>query len=245
MKALILAAGYALRLYPLTKECPKALLKVKDRPIIDYIIEKLEKIKDISQIIVVTNNKFFKHFKHWQKDLPRKKKIYLLNDLSQDNQDRKGAIGDICFALDKLALREDLLVIGADNLFQEGLEEFIQFTKDKKNSPVIGAYDIKNKKKAAKYGVLQLNRSNRIVDFQEKPSRPSSTVVAMCLYYFPRNKLPLIKEYIKTNREKDVSGFYIDWLRKKEAVYAYIFSGLWYDIGDLKFYKEANKKFNN
>lgn len=261
MKALILAAGYATRLYPLTKEYPKPLLKIGERPIIEYIIEKLKTIKEINEIIVVTNSKFISIFKKWQATIQTTKRLSLVDDLTRSNADKRGAVGDIKFVIDKKRIKDDLLVIGGDNLFDGDLNEFVLFAKANKKHPAVGAYDIHDISKAEKYGVMKLNKLNKMIDFQEKSKTPKSTLVAMCLYYFPKGKLRLIKEYLnnkadlprpslkysasfKEMRSKhDATGYYIDWLRKKEPIYAFIFAGRWYDIGHHEFYHEAKEVF--
>lgn len=243
MKALILAAGYATRLYPLTKEYPKPLLEVGKRPIINYIIDKLQAIDDIDEIIVVTNSKFMPNFKKWRSRLHSKKPVCLIDDLTKSNSDRRGAIGDITFIINKKRLKDGLLVMGGDNLFSGDLKGFSSFIKDNPN-PVIGAYDIKDIREAGNYGVIKLNKKNRLIDFKEKPKNPSSTLIAMCLYYFPKGKLKLIKEYLCSSKETcDATGFYIDWLRKRVPVYGFVFDGFWYDIGEHKFYREAKQRF--
>lgn len=244
MKALILAAGYATRLYPLTKDYPKPLLKVGRRPIIDYIIDKISKIKDIDEIIVVTNSKFMPVFKKWASGLKTKKKIALVDDLTKSQAGRLGAIADMHFGITQKGIRDDLLVVGGDNLFDGALDDFLSFAKSKKKSPVIGAYDIKSKEEAKKYGVLKLNSANRIIDFKEKPKAPDSTLIAMCLYYFPAQRLGLIKEYLANKASKhDATGFYIDWLRSKKEVYGFVFNGRWYDIGHHDVYNQAKENF--
>ncbi|MDD4939672.1 MAG: nucleotidyltransferase family protein [Candidatus Omnitrophica bacterium] len=244
MKALILAAGYATRLYPLTKDFPKPLLEVSKKPIIDHILAKLQVLPDIDQIFVVTNNKFIPHFRKWEKKLRGSKRVFLVNDLTRTIKTRRGAIGDMNFVINKKGIRDDLLVVGGDNLFSEGLERFVSFARAKKN-PVIGVYNIKKKSEAGKYGVIKLGRQNRLLDFKEKPQDPDSALIAMCLYYFPRKKIGLVKQYLESKTDKrDATGFYIDWLRKKEKVFGFVFGGIWYDIGDRKFLKEADKRFS-
>lgn len=245
MKVLILAAGYATRLYPLTKEYPKPLLKVGNRPLIDYILDKCIQIKNCDEIIVVTNSKFFPKFKKWAKALNFKTRISLVDDFTKTHSARRGAIGDMHFVIQKNHLKDDLLVIGGDNLFDGGLESFLDFVKVKKsNSIVIGAYNIRNKKEASKYGVIKLDKNNRIIDFKEKPKIPNSAIVAMCLYFFPKKKLGLLNDYlsIKDNLH-DATGFYIDWLRKREVIFGYVFGGRWFDIGDTSFYNKAKETF--
>jgi len=228
----------------LTKEYPKSLLLIKRKPIIDYIVEKLEAVEGFDEIIVITNSKFFGQFKAWQQECRVKIKISLVDDLTRDNATRLGAIGDMNFAIDKKGIASDLLVIGGDNLFSGTLKRFLCFARQRKASPVIGAFDIKVKEEASKYGVMKLDTEKRVVDFREKPLSPKSTLVAMCLYYFPKEKLGLIKQYLHSKKEKkDAVGFYIDWLRKKLPVYGFVFGGKWFDIGDYKFYNTAKHSF--
>jgi glucose-1-phosphate thymidylyltransferase len=243
MKALILAAGYATRLYPLTRDYPKPLLKIGRRPIIEYIIDKLQAIEELDEIIVVTNSKFIRYFKEWARGLNTKKRISLVDDLTKDIEDRRGAIGDMDFAIRKKYNKDDLLVIGGDNLFDGGLKVFLNFATSKKNHLTIGVFNINDKDQAKNYGVVRLDKNNRILDFREKPKDPKTTLVAMCLYYFPQSKLKLIKEYLKDrNNKNDATGFYIDWVSKKEIVYGFVFDGRWYDIGHHKSYNEAKEK---
>jgi len=244
MKALILAAGYATRMYPLTKEFPKPLLKVGHRPMIDYIVDKLQDIPEVDEILVVTNSKFISNFREWAKLCKSSKPISLVDDLTSTLDDRRGAIGDMDFAVQQSQLKDDLLVIGGDNLFDGSLGDFVSFAKSKNLCPAIGVYDIKSLETARKYGVVGVDADSRVIDFEEKPSEPKSSLVAMCLYYFPKEELGLIGEYLKSKTNKhDATGFYIDWLSKKISMYAYTFSGRWYDIGHRDFYDEANKKF--
>ncbi len=244
MKALILAAGYATRLYPLTKEYPKPLLLVEGRSIVDYIVDKLEEIQEIDEVIIVTNSKFIAKFRTWKKDTKRKIRISLVDDQTKNLEDRRGAIGDMAFAILNKRVKDDLLVVGGDNLFAGDLGDFVDFSRSHSAHPAIGVYDIGCKSEAKKYGVIKLDSNMRIVDFKEKPRSPQSTLVAMCLYYFPKKKLGLLKEYMETNTHAhDATGFYIDWLRKKETVFGYIFEEDWFDIGDHKFYNKAKKEF--
>ncbi len=246
MKALILAAGYAVRLYPLTQSYPKPLLKVNKKPIIDYIIDKLERLEEINEIIVVTNSKFISVFAQWAKGLKIIKPVSLVDDLTLSPEDKLGAIGDMAFSIKNKRIKEDLLVIGGDNLFDIDLDDFLSFAKDKKLYTSIGVYDIKDRAQASKYGVIKINKTNKIINFKEKPKNPQSTLVAMCLYYFPKAKLKLIEQYLDNKKHKsDAMGFYIDWLRKTDLVYGFVFDGKWYDIGDKSFYSKARESFVN
>jgi glucose-1-phosphate thymidylyltransferase len=247
MKALVLAAGYATRLYPLTKTYPKVLLPVAGRPILDYIIEKLAEVKQVDEVVVVTNDKFFLNFREWRKSFkPENRAISLriLNDETKTEETRRGAIGDICFALDKEAIHEDLVIFGGDNLFEEGLSLFMEFALNKNQAVTVGVYDIGKKSHASKYGVVSLDRNSKIIDFQEKPAQPQSSLVATCLYYVPCDRLGRFAEYARSRSEMDASGSFISWLSKKEQVYGFVFERHWCDIGDPQIYQEAQMVFS-
>jgi glucose-1-phosphate thymidylyltransferase len=244
MKALILAAGYATRLYPLTKKYPKPLLEVKGRPIIDHILGKLNAASGINEIYVVTNNKFIAQFRKWASLVKSPVKITLVNDLTKSNADRLGAIGDINFVVKTKKIREDLLVVGGDNLFTGSLNEFLDACRKSKASAGIGLFRLKRKKDASSYGVARLDAGKKVVGFQEKPLHPVSNLVAMCLYYISKDHLRLIDAYLSEKKIKtDATGSYIAWLKDKTKVYGHVFSGSWFDIGDLKYLNVAKEKF--
>ena len=244
MKAIILAAGYATRLYPLTKKFPKPLLKVKGRPIIDYIVDKLGLVGGINEIYIVTNSKFIAEFRRWAKTLKSSKKITLVDDLTKNNQDRLGAIGDINFVIKNKKVREDLLVVGGDNLFSGSLQGFLATAKKNKAATSLGLYRLKRKKDASRYGVVRLDKSKRVISFQEKPEHPNSNLVAMCLYYISKKYLNLIKVYLGNKKTKaDATGSYIAWLKDRITVYGYVFNGSWFDIGDKKYLNAAKGVF--
>ena len=244
MKALILAAGYATRLYPLTRDYPKPLLDIKGRPIINYIIDKLEAVSAIDEIYVVTNRKFISFFRRWKKAVKSSKKITLVNDLTKNNQDRLGAIGDVNFVIDKKNVSSDLLIVGGDNLFSGSLKGFLDSVKKNIQFVNIGLYRLKQKKEASRYGVAKLNNQKKVISFEEKPKHPQSCLVAMCLYFIPKDCLGLIKEYAQNKDKKvDATGGYISWLKDMTDVYGYIFKGSWFDIGDYKYLNAAKEKF--
>lgn len=253
MKALILAAGYGTRLYPLTKKYPKALLPVAGRPILDYIVGKIARVKEITAIVVVSNDKFFPQFKAWAKKFNAKPpiRIKILNDGTKTEDDRKGAIGDIHFALSKETILEDALILGGDNLFEDGLSGFVKFAQTKRSQAIVGIYDIakpalRGKQQiASNYGVVKLGPAGKIIDFTEKPRRPQSSLIATCIYYFPKEKLQYFQEYLNDpGNEYDSSGSFISWLSRKEDVFGFILKKRWYDIGDPQVYKEANREFS-
>jgi len=245
VKALVLAAGYATRLYPLTKEFPKPLLKVKNRPVINHIIKDLNGVKSVDEVIVVTNSKFVGKFREWKLKLKSPKKITVISDRTRSNADRLGAIGDIEFVLNNKAVKEDLLVIGGDNLFDGGLNDFTDFARDKRPHTSIGAYKLKDIKEAGRYGVVRINKKGRLLSFKEKPRKPDSPFVAMCLYYIPKEQFYLIRRYMRGKRgRKDATGKYISWLKGKTDIYCFLFKGSWYDIGDYKYLNAAKRNFS-
>ena len=228
----------------MTKEYPKPLLEVKNRPIINYIVDNLNTVNLIDEIIVVTNSKFISRFKEWKLRLKGSKRISLIDDHTKSNNDRLGAIGDVSFVLKNKLIQEDLLVIGGDNLFNGSLNDFINFALKKKPNTTIGAYRLKNIEDASRYGVVKIDRSKRIIEFKEKPNRPDSPLVAMCLYYIPAGQLYLVSDYMKIMKYKtDATGEYIDWLKGKADIFCFVFKGAWYDIGDHKYLNAANKDF--
>lgn len=243
MKALILAAGYATRLYPLTLNQPKPLLPVGGKPVIEHIIEKLNEIREINEILVVTNQKFFGHFESWADGYAVEgSRVKILNDGTLSNNDRLGAVGDIDFVIRNEGINEDMLIVAGDNLFQFGLVEFVEFARSKHPMSSVGLYDLKDLEAAKRFGVVQIDDEAKVTNFEEKPSQPASTLVAKCLYYFPGDKLGLIRDYLKQGKTKDAPGYYLEWLSRRDEGYGFSFNGSWYDIGHLESYKEADEE---
>ena len=168
MKALILSAGYASRLYPLTEDVPKPLLPIAGRPMIEYLIDKLEAIPCLNEIIIVTNDKFTRNFEEWHANgASFSKPIKILNDGTTSDSNKLGAVGDMEFSIEKEAIKDDLLVIAGDNLFKFGIEDFLRFAQSKKPCSSVGLYDFGNKEEVKKYGVVELDDSDLLIDFQE------------------------------------------------------------------------------
>ena len=241
MYALILAAGYATRLLPLTEYKPKPLLSIKGKAIIEYIIDNLTAAKDLEKIFVVTNHKFYNKFEEWRNCLNEKNKgiLEVINDGTISIDERLGAIGDINFVIRNKDIVSDLLVIAGDNLFDFQLKDFIEFAKSKKSACSVGLFDVKDLHLAKKYGIVSLDAEGKIVEFQEKPKTPHSTLASMCLYYFPKDCIRYIDEYTKDAKFIDAPGNYIDWLSKKTPVYGYVTDGIWFDVGDILSYSRA------
>jgi len=245
MISLILAAGYATRLYPLTLNKAKPLLPVAGKPAIEHIIERIEEIEEISAILVVTNEKFYKQFEGWRKQVATKKPVKILNDRSSSETDRLGAIGDMDFAIKEEKIAEDLLVIAGDNLFELGLREFVDFAKHRIPASSIGLYNLQDKEAVKRYSQVCLDGDDRIIEFEEKPQNPTSTLVAKCVYFFPAARLNLISEYLTSGSPTDAPGHYIGWLCRRDVVYGFTFCGKWYDIGNYEIYKKADKDFTS
>lgn len=245
MKVLILAAGYGTRLYPLVTNTPKPLLPVADKPLINHIVEKLSGLPNFNELLVVTNEKFYGHFVAWAKEMQQQflVPIRIVNDATTVPENRLGSVGDIDFAIKSLDIKEDLFVLGGDNLFDYHLGDFVAFSQKKNTAVTVGLYDIHNLKDATMYGVVELGKDSKMVSFEEKPALPKSTLISMCCYYFPQETLAYLGEYKKASRKMDKAGEYIHWLSQEKEVYGFKFLGKWYDIGSIESYQEAQEKF--
>jgi glucose-1-phosphate thymidylyltransferase len=242
MKALILAAGYATRLYPLTLEKPKPLLKVGSKTIADRLVEKVEATSEIDRIYVVTNQKFSSHFEKWAKAGSYKIKIRVINDRTLTNETRLGAVGDMALVMKEAQVSDDVLVLGGDNLFEFDLKSFIEFARSKGGNAV-ALRDVGDLQEAKRYGIVTLNDEQKVTEFVEKPKDPKSTLAAMCVYYLRMEKLGLLKRYIDAGNNKDQPGYYISWLSENDIVYGYKIKGEWFDIGDKRLLKLADKVY--
>ncbi len=241
MRALILAAGYATRLYPLTLNRPKPLLPIAGKPILEYIMGKIEKIKEIEEVYVVTNEKFSPHFREWKGNFKSEKRIKILNDGTLSDEDKLGAVGDLRFVIEKEKISDDLFVAGGDNLFELDVVQFVEFFKKKGTS--VALHDVRDKELARKYGIVTLDPDKRIIDFEEKPGNPQTTLAAICMYLFSKDKLGLLEEYLREGNNPDAPGYYIQWLYKKTEVYGFAFGDKWYDIGDIIQYRKADEEY--
>ena len=230
MKVLIMAGGYATRLWPITKGKPKPLLPVGDKYIIDYI---LEKVRELDLEVYVSTNKFFeRHFKGWVK----RKGVELIVEETISEEEKLGTIGAIKYAVSKLGL-DDYLIVAGDNLFSFSLKEFLKRYNGK---PLIAVYDVGDFELAKRYGVVVLE-GDKVIDFQEKPLQPKSTLISTGVYALPEEIVGKIDEYLKEGN-RDSPGYFIEWLLKKGVeIYAYKFDDYWYDIGSADSYLEAMK----
>ncbi len=247
VKAVILAAGYATRLYPLTRHIPKPLLKVTARKtVIDFIVDDLAASGRVDEIVVVTNDKYAADFAAWASLRRSRVGVTVLNDGTLSNSDRLGAIGDMAFAVSKKKITTDLIVVGGDNLFDVGVARFLRYGAGHRPRVSIGLFDIHDKAAARRFGIVALDRAGRVMAFEEKPGHPRSTLAATCLYYFPEASLAYLKEYIRDrDTSNDAPGNYIKWLMKRTGVSGFaIRRGHWFDIGHLDSYKQVLALYN-
>src|SRR5205807_1300947 len=214
MKVLILAAGYATRLYPLTLTQPKPLLPVAGKPMIEYVLDNLAPIGGLDRIYVVTNSKFAAQFQQWAdgyRSTKAKLDFTIVNDGSTDDSNKLGAIGDLHLVLTRESVNDDIIVVAGDNLFNQTLEGFGQFCREKK-APVLAVYDVGNLEEIKKYNAITMDESSKIIFFEEKPQRPTSTVTGIALYFYPKDTLALIHQYIREGNNPDQPGRLVQWL---------------------------------
>jgi len=242
MRCVILAAGYATRLYPLTENKPKHLLPVAGKPLLNYILEKI--VNYVEDATVVTNAKFYPVFKEWADNLGYAKPLHVINDGTSTNETRLGGVGDFNLGLKEQKIDDDVLLICGDNLFEFNMHDFDSFYKEK-NEVVIAAYDVKKKELAKLFGILAIDEHNKVTEFQEKPEEPKSTLASTGLYIIPKRYVELLDEYAKSGHSMDGPGFFIKWLAEKHPVYAFVFTEGWWDIGSHDQYKEVNEIYNH
>jgi glucose-1-phosphate thymidylyltransferase len=245
MKVIILAAGYATRLYPLTLTQPKPLLPVAGKPMIEYVLDNLAPVGGIDRIYVVTNAKFAGHFQKWADQYHTAKgkfEFTIVNDGSTDDTNKLGAIGDIHFVLKTHNVDDDLIVVAGDNLFSEKLEGFGRYCREKQ-APVLALYDVGDLEEIKKYNAISMDADGRITFFEEKPKKPASTLTGIALYYYPKSALPLIRQYIAEGNNPDQPGRLVQWLYPRTPFYTWKVPGIWYDIGSKETLEEANRIF--
>ncbi|MCX7871897.1 MAG: nucleotidyltransferase family protein [Verrucomicrobiae bacterium] len=241
MVGLILAAGYATRLYPITLTKSKCLLEVGGKPMIDYVIEKLLPLKEISKIYIVVNQKFYADFENWLntiKNIPCGKAIELVNDGSTDDSNKLGAIGDIQYVIDHKNISDGMIIVAGDNLLTEPINELVRQAQTK-NTPILGIYELGSLKDVHKYSSVVVDADGKLLEFTEKPTNPSSSRIGIALYYYPTHILPMFKQYLDEKQNKDQPGRFIQWLYKKTPVYTYEIHGKWFDIGDTTVLSEV------
>jgi len=246
MNALILAAGYATRLYPLTLNKAKPLLEVGGKPIIEWLFDNLASVRDLKTIYIVTNAKFAADFQNWAntyQDRHRDIRIKIINDGSTSDDDKLGAIGDINLVLTRENLAtDDLIVAAGDNLFEQPLIEFVETAQ---NSPAtVAVHDVGDLEAMKKYGTATIDNKGVITNFEEKPQKPKSTLAAVALYYYSREVLPMFATYLAAGNNPDQPGLFLQWLYTRKPVNTFEIKGRWLDIGSKETLAEADKTFS-
>ncbi|MCB9800495.1 MAG: nucleotidyltransferase family protein [Candidatus Omnitrophica bacterium] len=246
MKAVLLCAGYATRLYPLTENQPKPLLPVGGRPILEYILDRLRDIEEINGVYIATNHKFAGHFQKWTETLQYPWPVVTVDDQTLSNETRLGAIGDLAYVLKTQNIGvEDMMVIAGDNLFDFDLVQFVSFARSKRPHPLIAVYDVKDLELAKQYGLVVLDEDRKVLAFYEKPQEPPTTLASCGLYWLPAETRVLLDRYIREGHNADQPGHYMKWLSQVDTLYAAPLEGRWYDIGDLNSYQQADLIFRS
>jgi len=245
MNALILAAGYATRLYPLTLNKAKPLLEVGGKPIIEWLFDNLASVPGLRTVFVVTNDKFASDFQNWAntyQNRHRAMQIKIINDGSKSDDDKLGAIGDINLVLTRENLaNDDLLLIAGDNLFEQRLSDFVNSAKH--SQATVAVHDVGNLEAMKKYGTVTIDSKGVITYFEEKPAHPKSTLAAVALYYYSREVLSLFTTYLAAGNNPDQPGLFLQWLYPRKPVNTFEIKGRWLDIGSKETLENADKIF--
>jgi glucose-1-phosphate thymidylyltransferase len=242
MKAIILAGGYAKRFWPVTLWKPKPLLPVAGKPILDWIMEKLEDVDELDTVYVSTNAAFQKHFERWAEKRKHKKKVEVVIEPSKREEEKFGTIKALDYVIKKKKIKTDLMVVAGDNIFSFSLKDFVDFHPEE---PRLILYDMKDKSECSKYGVVSVDAAMRVTHFEEKPDEPKSSLIGTACYVFPAKTLKLLREYLATGKPVDNTGSFLEWLYRRTTVRGFITEGYWYDIGNKEFYINANIELMN
>lgn len=240
MKCLILAAGYATRLYPLTENQPKPLLTVGNKTILDWLIDDIDEAGLVDEYIVISNHKFAHHFQDWANTKPQK--ITVVDDGTSTNETRLGAVCDIQFAIEQLNLDDDMLVIAGDNLLDFSLQRFVHYAHQKQTSCIMRFWET-DEQRLLKCGVVTIDEQDRILRMTEKSPTPETHWCCPPFYYYTRQDAHLVKEGIKNGCGTDAPGSYIAWLCTQTPVHAMEMPGKRYDIGNLQSYQQVQKNY--
>ncbi len=243
MKAIVLAAGYATRLRPLTDKIAKPLLPVGGRPMVDYIYDKVADVAEVDALHVVTNARFAQGFSRWAAGHGGRLPVTVHDDGTTSNEDRLGAIGDIRFTIDRAGLAgEDLLVVAGDNLFEFSLAEYVSFWRAKGDGSCIALYECPDRELVKQYSIVGIDARDRITSFVEKPANPTSNLVAIATYLYPGEHAALIPDYLAEGGSPDQPGNLVAWLYSHVPVYGFSFEGEWLDIGNHQQLLDADNR---
>jgi glucose-1-phosphate thymidylyltransferase len=236
MQAVVLAGGYATRLWPITRHRPKMFLPVGEGTVIDSVFADLEADDRIDEVYVSTNERFAGEFERYLAECGFEKPRLSIEETTEEDE-KFGVVGALGQLIEREGVDDDLLVVAGDNLISFGLDEFVDFF-DERGTPSIAAYDVGSREKARSYGLVDLD-GDRVVDFQEKPADPNSTLVSIACYAFPADTLPLFAEYLDSGENPDEPGWFVQWLQDRRPVHAFTFDGAWFDIGTPESYLDA------
>ncbi|ESP89393.1 sugar phosphate nucleotidyltransferase [Candidatus Halobonum tyrrellensis] len=236
MKAVVLAGGYATRLWPITRHRPKMFLPVGDGTVIDQVFDDFENDDRVDEVFVSTNERFADRFEEYLADSEFDKPTVSVEDTSAESE-KFGVVGALAQLVDRENVDDDLVVVAGDNLISFGMSEFIDFFESK-GASTLAAYDVETAERAKAYGIVDLD-GDRVVDFQEKPEDPKSTLVSIACYAYTRETLPKLETYLENGNNPDEPGWFIQWLQSREDVYAFTFDDAWFDIGTPESYLEA------
>jgi glucose-1-phosphate thymidylyltransferase len=242
MKAVVLAGGFAKRMWPLTKDRPKHLLPIAGRPMLDYVMEKLEPVPGLDRIYILTNAKFEDKFRDYLNKKTRMKDTPLFVEDTRSEEEKLGSVGALGYLVEEERIDDELLVIGGDNIFGFKMTDLTDYFQSK-HANVVALCDVKSKSKARLYEVVSIDNENKIIDFLEKPSQPQSTLISTACYVFTRNGVQNIVRYLDKGNDPDKAGHFIKWLHRNDEVYGFIFEDIWFDIGSFESYNEANEYF--
>ena len=246
MKNIVIAAGYATRLGELTKNFPKPLLKIGDNTILGRMIDDIDRIADIDEHIIITNHKFAHIFNEWKDQQSYTKPITIIDDGTETNDTRLGAVCDLLFAMDKLQIDDDLLVVAADNLLFFSFRDFVDFAKAKGTSCII-CHDQPSIEKLQRTGVVVLDENNKVLNMEEKPEHPKSHWAVPPFYIYKKHDLDLVRHSVENGCGKDAPGNLAHYMVEHTVMHAWPMAGtgenLRFDIGSLDTYKEACEKY--
>lgn len=244
MKCILLCAGYATRLFPLTENFPKALLDIKEgKPLLDYTMDQINQIDQIDEIFLITNDRYYNHFLEWSKKF-NKKPITVFNDHTSSNDDRLGAIGDIQYTINQAKIDDDVIIIAGDNLFDYPLQEVVDYYNTKKASIVCGK-ELDNIEQLKKFAVAILDDNDKIINLEEKPANPKSNIAIYATYIYPKNIVKSIRNYLEEGNNPDAPGYFVEYLYKVKDVFVYRFKGNCYDVGTFEQLDVVRKIYNN
>jgi glucose-1-phosphate thymidylyltransferase len=233
MKAIVLAAGYATRLRRLTDSTAKPLLRLANRPMIEYLCDRVAAVDDVDAIHIVANQKFAQSFEEWARGYPGRLPIVIHNDGSTSAEERLGAIGDMQFAIERGELAgNDVLVVAGDNLIDFCLASCVRFWRSKGEASVIALHDCQDLNLVKQYSVVEVDSQDQVRSFVEKPTNPTSTLVGAALYVYHRKHLELVGQYLAEGQPRDAPGHLVSWLHTRVPVYGYRLDGTWLDIGN-------------